>query len=114
MRPRGERALAGDEDAEPKIRPSTKETLSPARSSVDKAAARLVNAERRVANAERELQDAEAWWRIASLRMKLKALQDAEGAELKIRPSKKETPIPASAPDAKNRSPTRGRPGRDR
>ncbi len=33
--------------------------------------------------------------------MKLKALQDAEGAELKIRPSKKETPSPTSAPDAK-------------
>ncbi len=71
------------------------------RSGVDKAAARLMICEGRVANAKKELQNAEAWWRITSLRMKLKALQDAEGTELKIRPSKKETPIPASAPDAK-------------
>ena len=100
-RPCDERVLAGDEDAEPKIRPATKETLSPARSSDEKAAARLVNAGRRIANVKKKLQDAKARWRITKLKMTSKTLQDAKDAELKIRPSKKETLTPARAPDAK-------------
>ena len=63
-----ERTLAGKENAEPKIRPSTKETPSPAKSSDEKAAARLVKAGRRIANAKKKLQDAEARWRIANSR----------------------------------------------
>ena len=74
----GERVLTGKGHAEPIFQPLTEETLSPARSRVDKAAARLMICEGRVVNAKRELQRAEAWWRIASLRMKLKALEDAE------------------------------------
>ncbi len=100
-RPCDERVLAGDEDAEPKIRLSTKDTLFIAGSSDKKAAARLVNAGRRVANMKEKLQDAKARWRITKLKMTLKTLQDAKDAELKIRPSKKETLTPARAPDAK-------------
>ena len=59
MRPRGERALAGDEDAEPKIRPSKKETLTPARSADEKAADRLENAQRQIANLKKKLQNAQ-------------------------------------------------------
>ena len=96
-----ERILASKANARPKVRPSKRETLSLTRSSVDEAAARMVDAERWVAIAKKKLQDAEAQVRIANLRTKLKALQDAEGAEPKIRPSKKETLTPARAPDAK-------------
>ncbi len=96
-----ERILAGKEDAKPKTRPSKGETLSLTRSSVDEAAARLVNAERWVADAKKKLQDAEAQGRIANLKMKLKTLQNAEGAELKIRPSKKETLTPARVPNTR-------------
>ncbi len=98
---RDERFLASKANARPKVRPSKRETLSLTRSSVDEAAARMVDAERRVAIAKKKLQDAEALVRIDNLKTKLRALQDAEEAKPKIRPPKKETLNPARAPDTR-------------
>ncbi len=98
-RPCDERALAGDEGAEPKIRQSTKDALFIAGSYDKEAAARLVGAGRRVANMKERLQEAQAQWQILKMKMKLKTLQDAKDAELKIRPSKEETLTHARAPD---------------
>ena len=53
-----ERILASKANARPKVRPSKRETLSLTRSSVDEAAARMVDAERWVAIAKKKLQDA--------------------------------------------------------
>ncbi len=63
-RPCSERALAGDENAEPKVRPSRKEILTPARSAEKKAADRLENAQKQIANLKKKLQNeqrAESW-----------------------------------------------------